>query len=75
MKKVLLFAMKRLLAIALLLFPLLAHAEEVEIDGLWYDLNAEDKTAEVMLSIEKVIQAAKEVYKDYPEIIKSLNLE
>ena len=67
--------MKRLIAIALLLFPLLAHAEEVEIDGLWYDLNAEDKTAEVMLSIEKVIQAAKEVYKDYPEIIKSLNLE
>ena len=50
MKKVLLFAMKRLLAIALLLFPLFAHAEEVEIDGLWYDLNAEDKTAEVMLS-------------------------
>jgi hypothetical protein len=75
MKEVLLFAMKRLIAIAMLLLPLLAHAEEVEIDGLWYDLNAEDKTAEVMLSIEKVIQAAKEVYKDYPEIIKSLNLE
>ena len=75
MKKVLLFAMKRLIAIAMLLLPLLTHAEEVEIDGLWYDLNAEDKTAEVMLSIEKVIQAAKEVYKDYPEIIKSLNLE
>ena len=75
MKKVLLFAMKRLIAIAMLLLPLLAHAEEVKIDGLWYDLNAEDKTAEVMLSIEKVIQAAKEVYKDYPEIIKSLNLE
>ena len=75
MKKVLLFAMKRRVAIAMLLFPLLAHAEEVEIDGLWYDLNAEDKTAEVMLSIEKVIEAAKEVYKDYPEIIKSLNLE
>ena len=50
MKKVLLFAMKRLVVIALLLFPLFAHAEEVEIDGLWYDLNAEDKTAEVMLS-------------------------
>ena len=49
MKEVLLFAMKRLIAIAMLLFPLLAHAEEVEIDGLWYDLNAEDKTAEVML--------------------------
>ena len=49
MKKVLLFAMKRLIAIAMLLLPLLAHAEEVEIDGLWYDLNAEDKTAEVML--------------------------
>ncbi len=75
MKEVLLFAMKRLIAIAMLLLPLLAHAEEVEIDGLWYDLNAEDKTAEVMLSIEKVIQAAKEVYRDYPEIIKSLNLE
>ena len=75
MKEVLLFAMKRLIAIAMLLLPLLTHAEEVEIDGLWYDLNAEDKTAEVMLSIEKVIQAAKEVYKDYPEIIKSLNLE
>ena len=75
MKKVLLFAMKRHIAIAMLLFPLFAHAEEVEIDGLWYDLNAEDKTAEVMLSIEKVIHAAKEVYKDYPEIIKSLNLE
>lgn len=75
MKEVLLFAMKRLIAIAMLLLPLLAHAEEVEIDGLWYDLNAEDKTAEVMLSIEKVIHAAKEVYKDYPEIIKSLNLE
>ena len=50
MKKVLLFAMKRRVAIAMLLFPLLTHAEEVEIDGLWYDLNAEDKTAEVMLS-------------------------
>lgn len=50
MKKVLLFAMKRHIAIAMLLFPLFAHAEEVEIDGLWYDLNAEDKTAEVMLS-------------------------
>ena len=75
MKKVLLFAMKRHIAIAMLLLPLFAHAEEVEIDGLWYDLNAEDKTAEVMLSIEKVIHAAKEVYKDYPEIIKSLNLE
>ena len=50
MKKVLLFAMKRLVVIAMLLFPLLAHAEDVEIDGLWYDLNAEDKTAEVMLS-------------------------
>ena len=74
MKEVLLFAMKRLIAIAMLLLPLLAHAEEVEIDGLWYDLNAEDKTAEVMLSIEKVIQAAKEVYRDYPEILKSLNL-
>ena len=75
MKEVLLFAMKRLIAIAMLLLPLLTHAEEVEIDGLLYDLNAEDKTAEVMLSVEKVIQAAKEVYKDYPEIIKSLNLE
>ena len=34
MKKVLLFAMKRRVAIAMLLFPLLTHAEEVEIDGL-----------------------------------------
>ena len=50
MKKVLLFAMKRLIAIALLLFPLLAHAEDVEIDGLWYRLNAEDMTAQVICS-------------------------
>lgn len=34
MKKVLLFAMKRRVAIAMLLLPLLAPAEEVEIDGL-----------------------------------------
>ena len=42
--------MKRLIAIALLLFPLLAHAEDVEIDGLWYRLNAEDMTAQVICS-------------------------
>ena len=53
MKKVLLFAMKRHIAIAMLLFPLFAHAEEIEIDGLWYDLNKENKTAEVMLSKSK----------------------
>jgi len=34
MKRILLFAMKRLVVIAMLLLPLLAHAEEVEIDGL-----------------------------------------
>jgi hypothetical protein len=34
MNKVLLFAMKRLVVIAMLLLPLLAPAEEVEIDGL-----------------------------------------
>ena len=37
--------MKKLIVIAMLLLPLFAHAEEVEIDGLWYNLNAEDMTA------------------------------
>ena len=40
--------MKKLIVIAMLLLPLFAHAEEVEIDGLWYNLNAEDMTAEVI---------------------------
>ena len=35
------------LSILLMLLPMLASAETVEIDGIWYNLVSNDKTAEV----------------------------
>ena len=39
---------KSILLIALMLLPLVASAEEVEIDGLWYNLDTNEKTAQVI---------------------------
>ena len=36
----------RILLSILLMLPMLANAEEVEIDGLWYNLSPKEKTAE-----------------------------
>ncbi len=38
----------RILLSILLMLPMLANAEEVEIDGLWYNLSPKEKTAEVI---------------------------
>lgn len=38
----------RILLSILLILPMLANAEEVEIDGLWYNLSPKEKTAEVI---------------------------
>ena len=39
---------KKVLLFVLLMMPMLANAEKVEIDGLWYKLVPKDKMAEVM---------------------------
>lgn len=54
--------------------------EHAKFTKLWrsrigYDGDVKVDVTTVNATVEKVIQAAKEVYKDYPEIIKSLNLE
>ncbi len=54
--------------------------EYAKFTKLWrsrigYDGDVKVDVTTVNATVEKVIQAAKEVYKDYPEIIKSLNLE
>ena len=42
--------MKKLFTLFLLAFlPLLANADRVEIDGIYYNLNAENHTAEVTI--------------------------
>ena len=41
---------KNILFIALMLLPMMASAEEVEIDGLWYNLISKVKTAELIQS-------------------------
>ncbi len=38
---------RQLLLLAILLMPLMAMADAVEIDGIYYNLNETDKTAEV----------------------------
>lgn len=38
---------RQLLFLALMLMPLFALADAVEIDGIYYNLNETDKTAEV----------------------------
>jgi hypothetical protein len=42
--------MKKYVLFALLLLPLLANADEVKINGLWYNLNEDNYTAEVINS-------------------------
>ena len=44
---------KHLLSLFVVLLPLLASAEKVEIDGLWYNLTKENKTAEITSSPTK----------------------
>ena len=39
---------KNILFIVLMLLPLVANAEEVEIDGLWYNLVSKAKFAELI---------------------------
>jgi hypothetical protein len=54
--------MKKTFIISLLaLLPLATYAEAVEVDGLWYDLNNENKTAVVVASGDQPYAGALEI--------------
>ena len=47
--------MKRTLLLILILLPMLASADAIEIDGICYNLNSEAKTAEVTSNPQKYL--------------------
>ena len=53
--------MKQLLLSILMLLPLAVIAEVVEKDGLWYNLNSEDNTAEVVASQDGMYKGDKNI--------------
>lgn len=67
----------RILLSILLILPMLANAEEVEIDGLWYNLSPKEKTAEMIQYKETryagdVIIPATVTYKDVEYSVTSI---
>ena len=53
--------MKKLLFLLMSLLPMLASARPVDINGLWYNLNNENKTAVVVASEDQPYTGALEI--------------
>ena len=64
---------KNILLVALVLLPLVASADAVEINGLWYYLNTEDQTAELTFDQIQYYYSGEDVI--IPEIVSYNNVE